>query len=662
SGIQSLLAGNDMMCLPADISGTIKGVLDAIKKEKLDKDDIEARVKKVLLAKYHLGLNNVQPINIDGLTKDLNAAIPALRKEIAEHALTVVKLTHPRLLPLHENNNIAYIAIGTNKANKLASLLKENENADVFYFDYKADANDAGTIIQSLKEKYGEVIIGVHGLSKYPKNNFGVSNAAIQLVQRIQQMLPTVTMVFGNPYSLKNFCTAPNLVACYEDDSIFQQAAYGWLTGKFSATGTLPVSVCDFKYGTGIVNAQMELEFSKPETQALNSTMLDKIDSIANAAIQQHATPGCVVLALKNGKIVFNRAYGFYTYNDKQPVTTESVYDLASVTKISATTVAVMKLYEQGLLDLKKTLGDYLPWVRESNKANLVIENILLHQAGLVAFIPFYKETIDSVTGIPMHGFYQPYPDSIYTIPVAADMYMRKDWRDTIYQRILQSSLGAAGKYVYSDNDFIFLGKIVEQLSGKTLNEYVYENFYAPMQMSTTGFIPGTKMGLDKIVPTESEKFFRLQLLDGYVHDPGAAMFGNVAGHAGLFSDAYDLAKLYQMLLNGGELNGKRFLKKETIDFFTAYQSNISRRGLGFDKPEKDNATRKEPYPCKSASPETFGHTGYTGTCVWVDPKENLVYIFLSNRVNPDGGLNTKLSDLSVRGSIMEMIYKSMVK
>jgi CubicO group peptidase (beta-lactamase class C family) len=228
-----------------------------------------------------------------------------------------------------------------------------------------------------------------------------------------------------------------------------------------------------------------------------------------------------------------------------------------------------------------------------------------------------------------------------------------------MYKRMQESPLSANGEYVYSDNDFIYLGKIVEAITGKPLNEYVKKTFYEPMQLATTGFKPREKFALNKIAPTEKEKYFRLQLLRGDVHDPGAAMFGGVAGHAGLFSNAKDLAMLWQMILNGGTINGVQFLKSETVALFTAYHSNISRRGYGFDKPEKDNATRKDPYPCINASAETFGHTGYTGTCVWVDPKSNLVYIFLSNRVTPDGGTNTTLSTLGIRGKIQDVIYEA---
>ncbi|MDP4240864.1 MAG: serine hydrolase, partial [Bacteroidota bacterium] len=281
--------------------------------------------------------------------------------------------------------------------------------------------------------------------------------------------------------------------------------------------------------------------------------------------------------------------------------------------------------------------------------------------AGLVSFIPFYKETIDAKTGIPKPGYYHSEPDKQYSIPVAENMYMRNDMTDTLYKRILQRKLGPADKYVYSDNDFILMGKIVEQITGIPLNEYVRNTFYLPLGMTSTTFLPKEHMPLNQIAPTEKEKYFRQQQIRGYVHDPGAAMFGGVAGHAGLFSNAYDLAKLYQMLLDGGSFNGVKIFKKETIDYFTSYQSDISRRGLGFDKPEKDNATSNSPYPSKSVSPLTFGHTGFTGTCVWADPKYDLLYIFLSNRVCPDGD-NNMLGKLNVRSNIQEVIYNALIK
>jgi beta-N-acetylhexosaminidase len=401
-----------------------------------------------------------------------------------------------------------------------------------------------------------------------------------------------------------------------------------------------------------------------PQTKATIATLgvanLLGIDSIAQDAINKGATPGCVVLVVKDGNIVYHKSFGNYTYTQANAVNVESIYDMASVTKICATTLSIMKLVDEGKLNINNKLADYLPWVKGSNKQNLSLHNILTHQAGLVAYIPFFKETIDA-NGKPFTSIYSTKQNDSFGIRVAKNMYMRTSWKDTLYQRILQSPLSESNKYIYSDNDFIFLGKVVEAISGMPLDEYINKEFYVPLGLTTAGFKPLQKFSIDRIPPTEQEKTFRLQQLQGDVHDPGAAMFGGVAGHAGLFSNAYDIAVLMQMLLNEGSFNGKRFLSKEIIQLFTAYQSKISRRGYGFDKPEKDNKTRLEPYPCLSASSKTFGHTGYTGTCTWADPENNLVFVFLSNRVNPEGGENKKLLNMNIRPKILEEIYRVLI-
>jgi beta-N-acetylhexosaminidase len=331
---------------------------------------------------------------------------------------------------------------------------------------------------------------------------------------------------------------------------------------------------------------------------------------------------------------------------------------MASVTKICATTLAIMKLYDQDKINLNKKLGDYLPLVKGTDKEDLLIKDILLHQAGLASYIPFYKEIIDS-TGTARPDLFAATKTDSFSVKVADSLFMRKEWNDTMLSRILQSPLGTHGKYVYSDNDFIFLAKVVEAITGTTLDKYVRKEFYRPLNLSTTGFKPTEYMTVKNIAPSEDEPVFRKQLIRGTVHDPGAAMFGGVAGHAGLFSDAYDMAVIMQMLLNGGTFNGKRYLQKETIDLFTGYHTKNSRRGLGFDKPEKDNYKREEPYPALSASPLAFGHSGFTGTCVWADPKNNLVYVFLSNRLTPDG-TNSKLVKMNVRTDIFQAVYKAL--
>ncbi len=660
AAVQSLIAGNDMLCLPGDVPAAIQKITAAINTGKLSWADIDSKVMKVLLSKYHLGLDKVEEIKIEHITEDLNASTNGIRQRLSKEALTLLHLQNAGLLPLQSKKKVAFVGIGINQMNAFAAEIKEVYNAKIFLMDYK-DSTSLPLLLKKLKRKYKKIIVGVHNYSRRPANNYGLSKDAVALLQNLQDRDNAIIFAFGNPYAIRNFPNAKNLVACYEDDNLTQLAASELLQGKITAKGKLPVTVADnLKFGTGItVNAYMG--YTEPERVGLNSEKLAAIDTIANSAIAKGATPGCVVLVARNGKVAYHKAFGFTNFDNAEAVNRDMVYDLASVTKISATTVSIMKLYEEGRIDLEKTLGDYLSWTRGTDKAPLKLKDILLHQAGLNPFIPFYREVIDTVSGEPNWNVFSKTEDHYHQFRAAEDLYVRNDWEDTLYKRILTSKLTASNKYVYSDNDFIFLGKVVEAVSGKPLNDYARETFYLPLQMMTTTFKPREHYTLNSIVPTELEKYFRQQLIRGDVHDEGSAMFGGVAGHAGLFSNAYDLAQLYQMLLNGGTLNGTRFLQKETIDRFTAYNSEVSRRGLGFDKPEKDNATRKEPYPSKSVSPETFGHTGFTGICVWVDPKEDLIYIFMSNRVTPTRN-NNKLSQLSVRSNIQEAIYAAIDK
>lgn len=652
--VEALIAGNDMLCLPEDVGKAIDAIKSAISENRLSWDDVNEKVRKVLKAKYQLGLNQLKPIETTNLLRDLNAKTDVIRTKVAKETITVLKQgTGNASLPLKKNYKVAYIAIGDPDVNSFGKELAANYKTDSYLLSWKDGDDKADEIFEKVIDKYDAVVMGIHNFSNRPANNYGITNSSLSLWRRLNKA-NSITLVFGNVLAAANYCAANALIACHQDDNITRQAAADLLKGKNSASGKLPVRVCNFTAGFGINIAAVE----KTNPAMRKIWMSQTIDSIVTDAISQKAFPGCVVLAVKNGEIIYDKAFGTYAIDKTQPVTLESIFDLASLTKISATTLSIMKLYEEGKVKLNKTLGDYLPWTQNSDKANLRIDDILLHEVGLTPTIFFYRETVDSATGLPNPSLYSDKPKPGYTIRVAENLYLKNEWQDTMLSRIIKSAPPRLGRYSYSDNDFIFLGKIVEQLSGMTLDQYVRKTFYSKLGLETTGFKPRERFAVNRIIPTEEERYFRKQLLWGDVHDEGASMFGGVAGHAGLFSNAYDLAMLYQMLLNGGELNGERIFKEETIKLFTAYHSKDSRRAYGFDKPEKDNVTRREPYPSLLASPQTFGHTGFTGTCVWVDPKYDLVYIFLSNRVNPSRN-NPAFAQLSVRGKIQDTIIEA---
>ncbi len=642
---QALIAGNDMLCLPESVPGAIAAVEKAIGEKKLSWDDINEKLKKVLHAKYRLGLSKWKPVDTKNLLDDLNARTDEIRYRVARQTITVVK---NKIANYIASPKIACVSIGTSSPGFFVNTLHQRRNADVFNLSYKDSKSRSDSILRVISAgNYDEIVVSISGYGLRPANNYGISKTAVDLFNELQKF-NTKNYVFGNVLAIKNFLSASQLVACYQDDDITQYTAADQYAGLINAKGSLPVSIGEFKYGYSAYS---------PPNYAFEKFY--RVDSIVSDAIDKGAFPGCVVLAAKDGKIIYQKAYGHYQFNPSSPRTKpESIFDLASLTKISATTVSIMKLYDQGKINLNGKLGDYLPSTKGTNKAKLRISDILLHQAGLEPDVLFYRYVRDSIT-------HQPNPAIIsaekpgFNIRVAENLYMRNDWLDTAFQLVLDSRLGPPNRYVYSDLDFIFLGKVVEAVSNMPLDQYLQKTFYKPLDMRTTGFKPLERFTKDKIVPTEIDTLFRWQMLWGDVHDYSASVLGQVAGHAGLFSDAQDLFRLYQMLLNEGTFNDQHYLKSKTIKLFTSYHSNISRRGYGFDKPEKDNATRNQPYPAAKVSPETFGHTGWTGTCVWVDPKSKVIYIFLSNRVQSQVN-NGKLSELSVRGKIQDAIYKAL--
>jgi len=425
------------------------------------------------------------------------------------------------------------------------------------------------------------------------------------------------------------------------------QAIFGGLPVTQKLTRTYSPQ---FAAGMGFITDKIRLQYTVPEDAGINANNLTGIDDIAREAIAEHATPGCVVLVAKDGKVIFNKAYGYHTYDKAIPDQITDIFDLASMTKITATTVEAMKLTDEGKLNLEATLGDYLPQTRSSNKNDIQIRELLMHQAGLIPDIKGFEKVkpADHSTD----------SSAAYPTRVSDHYFLRKDYyKDVMFPDILSSPLKTRGQYVYSDVGLVLMMEVVESITAIPENVYVQQQFYKPLGMQTAGFLPLYRFNQNQIPPTENDQEYRQSLLDGYVHDPTAALMGGVAGHAGLFASANDVAILYQMLLNRGTYGGTQYFKPEVVDLFTSKQSAVSRRGLGFDRwdPIEDRH-----YPSKLASPQTYGHTGFTGTCIWVDPKYNLVYVFLSNRVHPN--VSSKLGSLNIRPRIQDVVYEAINK
>ncbi len=553
----------------------------------------------------------------------------------ASYLVPLQKLEDLKIASVHFNNQYAAV---------FDSLLNKYNNVQLFDGAAYSGNKTLANLTSDLKF-YNTIIVQV--------NDADLSNPdVIDFISTNQKNKNIVVAAFGSGSLLSKLdvITAPviwtervsEVSAMYSAEAIFGGVGISQKLAKnYSAV---------YKTGMGFTTEKTRLQYTVPEEAGINAANLQGIDKIAQEAIREHATPGCVVLVAKDGKVIFNKAYGYHTYDNVIPDKLTDIFDLASMTKVSATTMETMQLTDQGKLSLEKTLGDYIPLARKSNKNDIRIREVLLHQAGLIPDIQSFEKVkpTDHSTD----------SSAAYPTKVSDHYYLRKDYyKDVMLPDMLNSPLKTRGQYVYSDVSMLFMQEVVENITAVPLNIYVQQHFYTPLGMQTAGFLPLYRFTPDRIIPTENDKEYRMSLLDGYVHDPTAALLGGVAGHAGLFGSANDVAILYQMVLNKGSYGGTQYFKPEVVDLFTSKQSPVSRRGLGFDRWDP---IAERHYPSKLASDQAFGHTGFTGTCIWVDPKYNLVYVFLSNRVNPS--VASKLLSLNIRPRIQDVVYEAIAK
>ncbi|MBE0393473.1 glycoside hydrolase family 3 N-terminal domain-containing protein [Flavobacterium sp. PL002] len=652
--LDAFLAGNDILLFPEDVPLGIQTLAKAYEENLFTEKRLEYSVKKILKYKYFAGLNKFKPIETNNLVADLNdAKNDALQYELYENALTVLK-NQEGILPIQnlEKQKIAYVKIGDASNTSFVNTLKK-------YAEVTEVSDSNLDSLQSKLNQYTTVIVGYHKLDS-PWKSYRFDGNQLAKLDFIAKNNKTIVAVFANPYALldvKDFSGIEGLVVSYQNSTIAQEVTAELVFGAIAAKGKLPVSINeDFKTNDGLATTKLNiLGFTAPGNVGMNPKILDKIEAVAKKAIDGKMTPGMQILVARKGKVIYQKAFGNFTYGVSPMVADTTMYDVASLTKILSTLPNAMLAYDKKQINMETTLGEMLPIFKSTDKQDIPFKDLLSHYARLKAWVPFYKATIDS-KGNPLSAYYRKTTEENFTTKVADDLFLRNDYHDTIMKIIADSKLMPVKKYRYSDFTFIILKEYLEKLTGESLDSLSRTNFFKPLGANYTMYNPLQRKSKNGIAPTEIDTYYRHQLLQGYVHDMGAAMEGGVGGHAGIFSNSMDVAKMMQLFLQKGNYGGRQYFSEKTFDDFNTcyFCAEGNRRGVGFDKPQLGASGPT----CGCASMTSFGHTGFTGTMAWADPETEIVYVFLSNRTYPDAGPN-KLSRENIREDIQEIIYEA---
>ena len=680
--VAALLAGNDIALSPGSPEKEMEAVKKALKDGVLKIDDIEIKCKKILQYKYIAGLYCYQPVELKGLPERLNTPHAGwLTAKLNEEAITVLK-NEDNYLPLKQidKRKTAILLIGDPFGNEFQQMLNNYEPLSCFQITIDTKESDIQRIAQEL-EQFDTIICGIY-------------TVRINEPLFLKQLADKKDIVFSF-FTLPYFCIeykatisrAKAVIMAYEGTTLAQEYAAQVVYGGISAKGKLTVTIPEMYFaGTGVFTSKTRLGYHQPEEVGINATCLNEIEAIIQEGLDEKAYPGCQVLIAKDGMVIYNKSFGYDDYQNKRKITNTSVYDLASVSKATGTLLSVMKAYDDKLITLNAAISTYLPELQGTNKSDLRIEELLYHQSGLPPVINFYLNAIDknsysgslyNTTATKTHTLrfdtqtyvqtgFKFLPDLVssqrkpeFTTEVARNFFVHDSFKEFFLKDIKEANLTTRGRYVYSCINFITLKMIVERMTRQPMDQLLYEGFFNRLGAWHTTYNPLLKMDTMQIVPTEYDGFIRRQLLRGYVHDEAAAFQGGVSGNAGLFSNANDLAKVLQLYVNHGNYGGETYLSEATCRLFTESKSATIRRGLGFDKPDTGNVNNS---PCGELAPgSVYGHTGYTGTCFWIDPDSNLIYIFLCNRVHPTR-TNNKLSSLNIRTRIQDAIYNSIEK
>ncbi len=689
--LKAFEAGNDILLFPADLGEGVRQLKVGLENGDITVDQLDERCRRVLAYKKALGVPDFKPLSDQDVVKDLNS-VPAkvLNRRLLEQSITLVK-NDEEAIPIKHlgKKKIAVLAI-SNKGNAFNEESQLYTQVDLI--DAKSvKVEDTDSLIATLKD-YDEVIVGLHGQQKKWAHNYGVSKQSIKLLSGLAEKKKVHVVLMANPYA---FCSLPeetfnnlsSLIFTYGNEEEIQRLAADAIFGGLGCKGVFPLKVNDFLCeGMCCVTKKCRLGYSPvPEEVGLSSDTLAHIDDIVDEMISEKMAPGCQILVAKDGKVIYNKSFGYYTYDKRKKVDNDDLYDVASVTKIAATTPLVMQYVDEGRLIMNTGIETYLSELKDNAKGQLTLQQMMLHQAGLKNYIgfDFYLLDEDKMTEKLFHkgktstysirltptiymtrnyvmkeGYISTKSNERFSVKVADGIYTFSAYRDTMYQLIDDSELSSNKDYCYSDLGFYYAMRVVERISNKQLDSLAEERLYAPLGMNHTCYCPLNRFTKENVVPTVDEGFFRKQWLQGYVHDQGAALMGGVAGHAGIFSNANDLAKLLQTYLDAGFYGGESYFKPETLHYFTQHTENGFRRGIGFDKPEPES-NRPQP-TCESAPLQCFGHTGFTGTGVWADPENDLIYIILTNRVCPHP-YNNKFVNADIRPRIQQVIYDALI-
>ena len=664
--LEALRAGNDVLYDVSNVPAAIQTVRQALKAGDISQEAIDRKVAKQLQLKYQAGLDYLPADTIaKARQSDINRTL--LRKQqLYEEAITIVR-NEKRLLPVRTLDTLTFAALTITDHPEQTQSFQESLNhyADFAHYTIpqRSERFDYEEVYERLR-RYDHIVVGIHDSDSNKRRL--LPKKTLAFLKFLHEETALTLVVFDKPEQLRDVEHFSTLVCAYENDSLAQWVVPQILFGGRAAKGALPSRVSrKLPVGTGERTETLgRLVYTVPEAVGLNADTLQLIDTLANWAIREQATPGCQVLVARNGAVVFSKSYGYQTYDSLLPINNQTIYDIASVTKVAATTQAMMFLQERGAIKLDNKLSSYLPELYNTDKRNITVREAMLHRAGLRSYVPFWQMTRDKY-GLHTE-LYRFSVETDFTNQIASGLYATPSLRDSLWQWTIQSKMvKQRGRrlswkpnysYRYSDLGFYMLHRLIEQVTQQPMDVFMEQNFYAPLGLQTLTYQPLCKFSQLRIAPTEEDKLFRNSLVRGTVHDEGAALCGGVAGHAGLFSNAHDLAVLMQMNLQDGYYGGTRYLQPGTVARFSTRQFNDSRRALGWDKPEyiRDGGPTAPEAPFSS-----YGHLGFTGTSVWVDPKYNLVYVFLSNRVHPDAR-NTKLLTEGIRTKIQSVVYRAM--